>query len=243
MHVIRRQGVDGGREGECFVHVCGGLSDRGFRRLLSFRQDGPARFRTWLMAVVANLCLDWRRAQQGRVRMPRGVSRLADLDQQVFRCIYLHGMSRTQCLEALSPRFPGLTASAVSEINARLFGLLTPQQRWRTSLRIKEPKSIVCSDGSDDDPAWQLEAPGPGPDDEAGELQEQGRMRDALSRLPTEQRLLLRLRYEQDLTLAEVARLTNQPDPFRTNRKIQAALDALAGLLGVERPRIERKTR
>jgi RNA polymerase sigma factor (sigma-70 family) len=243
-HVIRRHGLDDDHHTECFAHVCGALSDDGFRRLRSFRPDGPARFKTWLMAVVSNLCVDWRRKEQGRVRPPQCVSRLSELDQQVYRCIYVRRTSRAHCLEALASRFPELTAATVAEINARLFALLTPQQRWQMSLRPSALKPVASSAGSDDDdPAWQLATSGPGPDDLAAELQEQRQLQDALSKLPAEQRLLLRLRYEQNLTLAEVARLTGQPDPFRANRQIQAALDALADLMGGQRFRPDRKTR
>jgi RNA polymerase sigma factor (sigma-70 family) len=243
-HVIRRHDTDEDRATECFAHVCGALSDDGFRRLRSFRPDGPARFRTWLMAVVANLCVDWHRKAQGRVRPPLCVARLPQLDQQVYHCIYVRRMSRTHCLEALASRFPGLTEAAVAEINARLFALLTPQQRWQLSLRPSAQMPVVSGAGpEDDDPPRQLATPDPGPDDLAEELQEQRLLQDALSRLPAEQRLLLRLRYEQGLTLAEVARLTGQPDLFRANRQIQAALDTLAGLVGGQRFRPDRKTR
>ncbi len=242
--LIRRHYADDDHATECFIHVCGALSDDGFRRLRSFRPDGPARFKTWLMAVVANLCVDWRRKEQGRVRAPQCVSRLPELEQQVYRCIFVHRMSRAHCLEALASRFPELTEVTVAEINARLFALLTPQQRWQMSLRPSAPKQVAASAGSeDDDPTWQLATSGPGPDDLAAELQQQRRLQDALSKLPAEQRLLLRLRYEQALSLAEVARLTGQPDPFRANRQIQAALGTLADLMGGQRFRPERKTR
>ncbi|MCJ7452095.1 MAG: sigma-70 family RNA polymerase sigma factor [Steroidobacteraceae bacterium] len=244
MHVIRRHDADDDRASECFIHVCGALSDDGFRRLRSFRPDGPARFKTWLVAVVSNLCVDWRRKEQGRVRPLRCVSRLPELDQQIYRCIYLRGMSRVQCVEALAPQFPDLTEATVSEINARLFALLTPQQRWQLSVRRPALKPVVPGTGpEDDDPAWQIATPGPGPDDLAAELQEQWQLQDALARLPAEQRLLLRLRYEQNLTLAEVARLTGQSDPFRANRQIQTALDSLADLMGGRRFLPHRKTR
>jgi DNA-directed RNA polymerase specialized sigma24 family protein len=52
-----------------------------------------------------------------------------------------------------------------------------------------------------------------------------------MARLPPGQRLLLQLRYEQELTLAEVARLAGLPDLNRANRQIQAALAELARLL------------
>jgi RNA polymerase sigma factor (sigma-70 family) len=94
----------------------------------------------------------------------------------------------------------------------------------------------------DDDPAWQLAEPGPGPDELTGRSQEQRQLADALARLPAEERLLLRLRYEQGLTLAEVARLTNQPDPFRANRRIQSALKALAEVMNDPGARPDRKS-
>jgi RNA polymerase sigma factor (sigma-70 family) len=211
--------------------------------LLSYRPDGPARFKTWLMAVVSNLCVDWKRKEQGRLRPPRCVSHLPELDQQVYRCIYVRGMSRTWCVQALAPRFPGLTEATVSEINARLFELLTPQQRWQLSARTPAPKPIPRGAGpEEEDAAWQVATPGPGPDELTEELQQQRRLQDALAKLPVEQRLLLRLRYEQNLTLVEVARLTGQSDPFRANRRIQAALDALADLMGGQQFLPDRKT-
>jgi len=53
-------------------------------------------------------------------------------------------------------------------------------------------------------------------------------LRQALARLTPHQRLLIKLRYQQDLSLKEVARLTRLGDPFRARRHIQAALDQLA---------------
>jgi RNA polymerase sigma factor (sigma-70 family) len=244
MHVVRRHGLDDDSATETCNYVCASLSDDGFRRLLCFRPDGPARFKTWLIAVVSNLCVDQRRKEQGRSRPPQCVSRLPELDQQVYRCIYERRMSRGQCLQTLMPRFPDLIDATVSEINARLFTLLTPQQRWQLSVRTSPPKPVVRDEGSDeDDPARQVVDPGPGPDELTAHLQEQRRLQDALSKLPAEQRLLLRLRYEQDLTLAEVARLTGQSDLFRANRKIQVALDTLADLMGNQQLQPDRKTR
>jgi RNA polymerase sigma factor (sigma-70 family) len=244
VRVIRRCGVAGDRADDCFLHVCEALSESRCRRLCSFQPDGPASFKTWLMAVVANLCIDWNRREQGRVRSFRSVARLPELDRQVYRCIFERRMTRTQCYHTLLPRFPGLTEAGVAEINARLFQLLKPQQRWQLTVRTPtlQPASGIRWSG-DDDPAWQLEEPGPGPDERVAEAQRRQQVHDALARLPAGQRLLLRLRYEQGLTLSEIARLTAQPDPFRVNRQVQAALDALAELVGSPRMPHERKSR
>jgi len=242
-HVIRRHGTADDRADECFAHVCGALSDDGYRRLRRFRSDGPARFRTWLVAVVSNLCVDWRRKEHGRSRLPRSVSHLPELEQQVYRCIYLHRMSRAQCTRELVTGFPGLNEAAVGDINARLFALLTPQQRWQLSVRDPPLQPITGSgESGENDLACRIATSAPGPDELASDLQERQQLHDALSRLPADQRLLLRLRYEQNLTLAEVARLTGQPDLFRANRRIQGALARLADLMGGDPPPIDRKS-
>lgn len=244
LHVIRRHDAGEGPATECFNHVCAALSDNGFRRLRSFRPDGPACFKTWLMAVVSNLCVDWHRQQQGRIRHTPCVLHLPELDQQVYQCIYVRRMSRAQCLQELMPRFPELTDATVSEINARLFALLTPQQRWQLSVRTRARQHANHRSSTEvDELTERVMEPGPGPDDLTAGLQEQRQLRDALARLPAEQRLLLRLRYEQSLTLAEVARMTNKPDPFRANRQIQSALKALAELMSEPPVTPDRKTR
>lgn len=230
MQVVRRHESRDDRVSECFLHVCAALSDDGFRRLRSFRRDGPASFRTWLMAVVANLCIDWRRRQDGRVRPLRAIARLGELEQLVFRYIFVRGMPRAQCLQTLQPQYPELTESRLADINARLFGLLTPEQRFQLSVRAagtqsRGPVSV------DDEMTAHESTNAPGPDAQAEEQQELAHLQSALARLPAPQRLLLRLRFEQGLTLAEVARLTGEADPFRAHRKVQAALAALADLL------------
>lgn len=232
LHVARQYESDHARVMDCFLYACGQLSDNGFRRLLSYRLDGPARFRTWLTAVASNLCIDWRRKQDGRYRPIAAVAGLPELDQLVYRCIYVRGMTRGQCLHALELKFPGLTDQQLSEINARLFSLLTSRQRWQLSSRKGESVPLdEAPEPDQDEPAFQLQEPGPGPDALAQMEQDRTMLEAAMSRLQPRQRLLLRLRYQENLTLEEVARLTRLPDPYRANREIQAALAALAQLI------------
>lgn len=232
LQVVRRYDSDPGRVGDCFQRVCEALSDRNFARLLSYRQDSPATFRTWLMAVTANLCIDWRRQKRGRYRPIHAVARLPEREQLVYRCLYVRRMSRIECLHMLAPRFPDLTENEIADINSRLFSLLTPGQRWQLGARPATngplPDELALEF---DDAALQFEEPGPGPEDLAQSEQEHARLAAALARLPARERLLLRLRFEQDLTLAEVARLSGLRDPFHANRQIQAALAAFAGLM------------
>jgi RNA polymerase sigma factor (sigma-70 family) len=232
LQVARRFDVDDERVNDCFLYACTQLSDNGFRRLRSFRPDGPAQFRTWLISVVTNLCIDWRRKLSGRLRPVAAVAGLSELDQLVYRLIYIRGMTRGQCLRALESRFPDLSDNKLAEINARLFALLTPRQRWQLSARARGSISLdelVKPDA--DEPGFQPEEPGPGPELLAAFEQEREQVEAALMELPQRQRLLLRLRYQQELTLEEVARLARIPDPYRAHREIQAAIETLGAVL------------
>lgn len=222
---------------DCFLFVCEGLSDDGFRRLRSFRRDGPARFQTWLKAVVANLCIDWRRKQHGRLRPFVAVSGLPPLEQEVYRNIYLRGMTRADCQRVLVQRFPDVTLEQISEVNARLFKQLSSRQRWQLVHRSRGFVSIDDATTPDDEATGvQPEEPGPGPEQLAEEWNSRDAVNEALQKLAPRQRLLLRLRYQQDLTLEEVARLVGLPDPYRANREIQAAIEELARHLPQEKP-------
>jgi RNA polymerase sigma factor (sigma-70 family) len=232
LQIIRRYESDPQRVSECREHVYQALSDDRFRRLLKFDVQGTAKFRTWLMAVTANLCIDWKRKHERRFRPVRAIAYLPELEQLVYRYIFVRGMPRAECLHALEGRFPGLNEQRLAEINARLFATLTPQHRWQ--LRTRAPGSGLQADGMTLDLSGDFLQPqdmSDGPDEIAQSDQQRDQLAAALAQLPTQQRLLLRLRYEQDLTLAEVARLTGLPDPFRAKRQIQAALAALAALM------------
>src|SRR5262245_16770826 len=135
MHVVRRYESDYGQVTDCYLHACSELSNDGFRRLLRYRPGGAAKFQTWLSAVVANLCVDWRRKQRGRFRPVKAVASLPELHQRVYRDIYVRGLSREECLHTLQVRYPTLTDRQLAEINARLFSLLTSHQRWQLSVR------------------------------------------------------------------------------------------------------------
>jgi len=244
LHIARHYESDPQRANECFDHVCQALSDHRFRRLLSFESNGPARFRTWLMAVTANLCVDWRRKRRGRFRPVRAVAHLPELDQLVYRHIYVRGLPRAECLRLLQPRFPELTNQQLSSINGRLFSLLSPQQRWQLGMGMATagPRGDMITLDTGDDSIHLADA-GAGPEEIAQDAQEGELLANALAQLPSQQRLLLRLRFEQNLALAEVARLTGLPDPFRARRQIQAALKALADLMNRPTDPISRKTR
>lgn len=227
------------RINECFLYACAQLNDNGFRRLLKFNTTGKAAFRTWLGSVVFNLCVDWHRREYGRATLLPAISALPAFDQSVYRMVIEQGMGKETCFQSLKADFPDLTRELVAKAVARVYSLLTPRQRWQISVRNRGGRrawGIVPSERFE-----QLPDPEMGPEVEAQKAQELEVLQSALSRIPANQRLLLRLRFQEGLSLRKIAQLKYQGDINVTWRHIQAAMDALFQQIESGNPVDERK--
>lgn len=211
---------------DCFVYVCEKLSERNFRRLRDYDLEGSARFRNWLQVVVANLCIDWKRHREGRVRPFVSITRLPQLEQLVFRYLFMQGLDRAACLAALQSDFPDLNEHQFSGAVRRVNRSLTAQQRWLVSQW--HVRTLSFDDPSVREPSSRAA----GPEEFVQHSEEAERVTAALSRLAARERLILQLRYQQDLSLKEIARMMRLGDPFRARREVQRALKKLADLLG-----------
>jgi RNA polymerase sigma factor (sigma-70 family) len=212
---------------DCFVYVCEQLSDNHFRRLLKFNVQGKARFRSWLGAVVFNLCVDWHRREFGRVTLTPAIAALPAFDQSVYRLVVEEGATKETAYQTLRADFPDLSRNMVADAVGRLISLLTPRQRWRIGLRGRGRRAGAYPKASDT--IEHLPDPGPGPDSVAQAKEELDELRLAVSRLPPEQRILLHLRFQEGLSLKKIAELQNLGDSNRAWRHIRAALQAVSG--------------
>jgi len=213
------------RINECFLYVCEQLSDDGFRKLLKFDASGRAKFRTWLGAVVFNLCVDWHRKEFGRVTLLPAISALPAFDQSVFRLVIEQGMDKESTFQMLRADFPDLTRELLASAVGRVFSLMTPRQRWQASVRNRGRKQAPGH--TDQDLISSLPDPGLDPEAEAQAQQELDALQGALSHLPASQRLLLYWRFEEGLSLARIAQLSRLGDTNRVWRDIQAAINLL----------------
>ena len=214
-----------GRSSECFLYVCEQLNDDGFRRLLKFNTAAKVKFRTWLGTVVFNLCVDWHRREFGRVTLLPAISALPAFDRAVYRLVIEQGMDKETSFQTLRADFPDLTRELIESSVIRVFSLLTPRQRWQVSVRNRRRQQ--ASGNSYQGQVEHLTDPGTGPEVQAQKQQDLDRMQDALNRLPSSQRLLLRLRFQEGLSLKRIAELGQLGDTSRAWRHLQAALKAL----------------
>ncbi len=208
---------------DCFQYVCEQLSANSFRRLRKFQPRGPALFSTWLRAVVRNLCLDWRRKRFGRRRVFNSIARLSIFDQEVFRHLYERQLSLDDAFHSLRTIYPGLTHAQLEQSSTRINRSLTARQSRLLAARLAGPSQ---QNANLENPAAEANVPDPSPNPETLTLLKERAtaLRQALGRLPPRERLLIRLRYEQELTLEQVAELLDLGNAQRAERQIKAVL-------------------
>lgn len=226
--IVRHLERDIDRASDCFQFVCERLSADGFRRLRRFKPQGPATFSTWLRAVVRNLCLDWRRKEFGRRRVFRSIARLSSFDQEVFRYVYERGDSIDDTFVLLQSRFSDVTPERLAESRERIDQELTVKQRWLLGARIAQG-ALGAATTLEEPEAAPLEISDPRPDPETQTLFSERRaaLDRALEQLSKRERLLVRLRFEQELTLEQIAKLLDLGNAQRADRQIKEILARL----------------
>jgi RNA polymerase sigma factor (sigma-70 family) len=227
--VARQFEYEQDRVSDCFLHACEKLQDDGFRRLLKFNTLGKACFRTWLGTVVFNLCVDWHRLEYGRATLLPAIAALPAFDQSIYRMVIEQGMDKEACFQALRADFPDLTRDLVTKAAARVYSLLTPRQRWQVCVRSRRHAKSRHANAAER--LQQLPDPAIGPEDEAQRQQQLDVLNGALAQLPAEQRLLLRLRFQEGLTLKQIAGLKFSGDINHAWRQVQIARAALDRIL------------
>ncbi len=234
--VARLFGRNPDQVGEVFLFVCEGLARDGFRRLRRFKPDGPARFSTWLYAVARNLCLDWHRREWGRQRVFESVARLSSFDRDVFRHVFEAGLPPDEALLPIRRRFPTARREELEESMRRIEGALSPRQRCLLRSRRPRVESLGGVD-DDEDARPRREVPDPGPDPEALAVrgEERAALARAFARLAGPDRLLVRLRFGQGLTLEQVARVTRSGSAQAVDRRIREILKHLRKEMTTER--------
>jgi RNA polymerase sigma factor (sigma-70 family) len=217
------------RKNDCFLFVSEKLSVDGFKRLLKYDSGRNASFRTWLITVVFNLCIDWHRKEFGRASLLPGISALPSFDQLVYRYSFEQGMTSQDCLLALSTEFPDVTRQQLSRAISRVHEVLTPRQRWQIGVRHRRKRRSSYPGGDarlqDVD---QLPTLTQDPSIIAQKQQELAALQAALANLSSRQQLLLHLRFHAGLTLNQIAQFVRLGDSARTWRHIEKALKALS---------------
>jgi RNA polymerase sigma factor (sigma-70 family) len=235
--VARRFERDAEAVADCYLFICQQLSENGFRRLLRFRFGGPARFSTWLCAVARNLCLDWHRREFGRHRVFESVARMPALDQEIFRGLFVERLPIEDLFLKLAPRHPGLTIEQAAECAGQVQQALSSRQRWLLTVRgARGAPPTAGAPDTDEQQLLRIPSEMPNPESWAGLQEERAALLRAMSHLPAPERLLIKLRFARDLTLAEIAKLMGFENPQAADRRIRDVVEKLRGEMAGKRP-------
>jgi len=211
---VRRFAMDEDERMEIYVHVCCRLVADNCRRVRNYRGQGDigsCKFSTWLAAVVFNLAREWIRSSRGRRRLFQAVKELGRTDRLVFKYYFWEGYSTAQIAMLLRSREQA--PFAVGDVVERLKSIerrLSRDHRWRlvtSLLRSAGPLSIDQPRPTVGD-ALPMELPSPAVGSNHGleREQAQGLLRELIDELPDEERIAIRMRFDQGLTAREVAR-------------------------------------
>jgi len=231
MMVAKRYAPDRDQANDCFQCVCEKLCENKCHRLLQFNPDRGAKFRTWLITIVNNLCIDWHRTIHGRPRPPTAIRKLSEMDKLVYKYKFEQNLDLDTCLRLLPVSHPRIRRQQLSDSVARIHKLLTSQQRWGLVFLSGRNRSGAGQTGREDHQPREIVEPGPGPDLLAQQLQERDALLHAMSRLTPQQRLLLRLYFQEKMPFKDVARIVGFADLHQARRQIQDVLAELKNLL------------
>ena len=214
---------------DCYVYLCDRLADNGFKRLLKFNPDGNATFTTWLRVVARNLCYDWHRSHSGRHRPFKSLGDLSPLELEIYRLRFAQGTSQDETVQQVSKSFPAVGAGEILEIEERLQRSLNARQRWilsaRRQVQVKTTVAVAAEEVELE--AFEIADPQPSQETLFATAEKHAQLRRIVASLPADERLLLQLRFEQDLSLDEVAALCRLGDGQRVHRRIAAVLKKL----------------
>jgi RNA polymerase sigma factor (sigma-70 family) len=230
--IVREFDRDEDRVADAYLFVCEHLCQKNFHRIRMFNPDEGIKFTTWLCIVARNLCTDWLRHKLGRPRVFEVVEQRSALDQEVFRALFLHGLTPSETTATLRPAHPGLTDSVVSQIAESLHRSLNPRQRWLLSVRRPVVRSLsdrIAPDGPTVES--RVANPSPNPEIKAQDAEARSALARALRCLEPSDRLILRWRFEQELTLEQISRLAVLSGPQAAGRRIESVLQELRMLM------------
>ncbi len=226
---LRALGLDRDEAMDGFVFVCERLAEDGFRRLRQIRHTGQkGELVPWLRQVVKHSAIDWGWSQDGRQRLFRSVAALGELDQRVFQLHFWAGLKPAAIVEALRAEgeFKGHSFEVFDALE-RVFECLDAGQRWRLLSQLSKRRTSRSIDGIETDNGVPWEPISVAPDPEAALLRAEQRqvLDQAVAGLAARDRLIFRLRYDDGLSLADIAAvvsvgLTTVKASLRTSRTV-----------------------
>lgn len=176
--------------------------------------QGRSSLKTYLVAVVQRVFLDRLRRERGKWRPSAAAQRLGSIAEQLEQLLYRDGLLLTEAIEALRTNHGVLeSVETLQDLAARI----PPRtRRVAESLDDYGPEPV---DRERIDPYLDLQS-------REASLRCQSAIERVMANLLPEERVVLRLRFEDDVSVADIAR-TLQRDAKQLYRRVDAILASL----------------
>lgn len=207
---------------DLFLFVCERLVKNDFHKLRKFRKCrgiASAKFTTWLVLVVRNLCIDWYRQHEGRVRLFKEISSLSLTEQRIFDLIYIQGYS-------VSETFEWLRTDTISKTNVQSFALnlnnidtaLTEHNRYKLASNLLRKKERWLLEEIKNRRIQSTEADGKyisleTPERQYRQSEFEAKFAQIYNKLSPSDRRLLKMWFDFSLSAKKIAELTGQEGP------------------------------
>jgi RNA polymerase sigma factor (sigma-70 family) len=156
--------------------------------------EGRSHFATFITIVVQRMLLDYRIHQWGKWHASAEAKRLGDMAVELEQLLHRDGRTIDDALPLLQAKHPDATREAIEALAGRL-----PERRARRRMVDLSEAETVTVEPESEDQVLNAER-------ERTCRQLSSAMREAISRLPENDRLLLHLRFGCRLTGPQIAR-------------------------------------
>lgn len=197
---------------EAYLFICEKLTNNDFEVLKKYNDDfdhASPKFSTWLMAVSKNICVDLYRKSNGRKRYPKGIRRLSKEDRLFFELYYWKGLPVDEIAKTMGLT-NGTHGNAISDSLNRINDALvrTPKTPKTVQMVAFNESRYIVSD--------ELEEP---------DLNAQ--METWIETLPANEKLILRLRFWENLSAREIAEILDIEPYVKVYTMIKSSLKKL----------------
>ena len=231
--LIRRAGVTERDETmDVYVLICERLSERNFERLKS--QDASrGSIGGWLAVITRHAAVDWLRSRKGRRRLFEAVRDLPKLDQRVFELFYWDERSPSEIAEILAVETRTRTDLArVFDSLERIQSAMTDRHRAELLALAVRSKAPVALEETD----VPVRIADPRIDAETALHIDQlnKRLESALRSLPPEDAAIVRLKFVEGLTNADIEHVIGVAVTNAHIHDILARLRSILEHLGID---------
>ena len=213
LSTLRHLGFDHDEAMDRFVYICEKLCEQGFRRLRTIRYAGRrGELTPWVRTVVKHLSVSWAWSVDGRRRLFKSIAELPARERRVFELYFWNGLAPSEVHERMrAEEQSDIRLVEVLDALEVVFGHLSENQTWRLMSQLMRNRQAVPIAGKGPEVRSAFEPPDVEADPEEALLQRERSetVAGALAELPPRERLIVQLRFEEALTLGEVAEITS----------------------------------